>query len=87
MKANLYERRRLRLGALLYQLRYYADPNLLDAQGRIMFYRYDQERHVEVLDSTVHFIHDNAIEVMELEEAILRCKEALAGTFLPGFTK
>jgi hypothetical protein len=86
MKASLSERRRLRLGALLYQLRYYADPTLLDGQGRIMLYRYDQVRHVEVLDSTVRFIHGNAIDVIDLEEAILRCKAALAGPSLPDFT-
>ncbi len=51
-RANLYERRHLRLGALLYQLRYYADPKMIDAQGRIALYRYDQTRYIEIIRAT-----------------------------------
>ena len=79
MKADLYTRRRLRLGALLYQLRYYADPKLLDAQGQIVMYRYDSAHYIEVLGAVVRLVQGDAVEVTDLEEAIIRCKAALAG--------
>jgi hypothetical protein len=79
MRADLYSRRRLRLGALLYQLQYYAVPDRVDDQGRIVLYRYDQERYVEVWGADVRLVRDDSIEILELEEAIARCKAALRG--------
>ncbi len=77
-RANIYTRRRLRLGALLYQLRYYAIPDQLDDQGEIRLYRYDREQYVEITGSTVHLVRGDSSEILDLEEAIVRFKAALA---------
>lgn len=48
MSDACYRRRRLRLGALLYQLHYYAALAHRDAEGQIALYRRDAERSVAV---------------------------------------
>jgi hypothetical protein len=76
---DIYRRRRLRLGALLYQLQYYAVLDCRDGEGQICLYRRDPLRSVAVVRSGVRFVNGDIIEVLDLEAAIARCKEALSG--------
>jgi hypothetical protein len=77
--SNIYRRRRLRLGALLYQLQYFADIDHRDGEGEISLYRRDPRHTVEIAGSAVRLVNDTGAEVLELEAAITRCKEALVG--------
>jgi hypothetical protein len=79
MSAERHRRRRLRLGALLYRLQYYAVPDHRDAQGQITLYRRDAGHWVEVTASGVRLVGDGVVETLDLEAAIVRCQEALAG--------
>ena len=76
---DIYRRRRLRLGALLYQLQYYAVLECRDEEGQICLYRRDPLRSVVVVRSEVRFVSGDTTEVLDLEAAIARCKEALSG--------
>jgi hypothetical protein len=79
MTNNADQRRRLRLGALLFRLRYYAVIDHRDEEGRITLYQHDPRRSVEIAGSAVRLITDDHVEVLDLEAAIVRCKEALLG--------
>ncbi|HZS87273.1 MAG TPA: hypothetical protein VFE42_07280 [Chloroflexota bacterium] len=72
-------RRRLRLGALLYRLHYFAVPEQRDAEGRISLYRHDARRYVTVTPSGVRLVSGGVEETLDLEAAIARCQEALGG--------
>ncbi len=76
MDESLYRRRRLRLGALLFQLRYYMQaPD--DIAGDI--YRYGPDTYVQVVGERVRLVKGDREEIVDLEEAIVRCKAALGG--------
>ena len=79
MTDDVYRRRRLRLGALLYQLHYYAVLDCRDEEGQICLYRRDPLRSVAAARSGVRLACGDTIEVLDLEAAIARCKEALSG--------
>ncbi|MGH2346277.1 MAG: hypothetical protein ACRDG4_13710 [Chloroflexota bacterium] len=79
MTNNVDQRRRLRLGALLYQLRYYAVSDQRDKEGRIALYQHDPRRSVEIAGATVRLITGDQVEVLDIEAAIVRCKDALLG--------
>lgn len=81
-----YRRRRLRLGALLYRLQYYAIPDHRDSEGQITLYRHDPRHSVEVVGDVIRLVSGAGVEVMDLEAAIARCKEALRGQPLHGET-
>ena len=84
MKHDADQRLRLRLGALLFRLRYYAVADQCDEQGRITLYRYDAARYVEVLGATVRMVSPERAETLELADAVARCKAALTGMPLHG---
>jgi hypothetical protein len=67
------------LGALLYQLQYYADVDHRDSAGEISLYRRDPRHAVEIAGFTVRLVSDTDVEVLDFETAIIRCKEALGG--------
>ena len=68
-------RRILRLGALLFQLRYYmADP----ADVSLHLYRYNATIYVRLQGERALIAADDAAEWVDLETAISRCKMALA---------
>ena len=69
-------RRRLRLGALLFQLQYYMQA---PADIAAAIYRCDASTYVQVVGASVRFVKDGEVETVDLETAIARCKEALAG--------
>ena len=75
----VYRKRRLRLGALLYQLRYFAVTDERDADGEIRLYRRDPGHWVEVDGTEVRLVGDATIEVLDLKEAIARCVAARLG--------
>ena len=76
MDEALYRRRRLRLGALLFQLRYYMQtPGDIAAD----IYRYDADIYIQVTDKRVRLVAGSQEETMDIEEAIARCKVALEG--------
>ena len=78
MNESLYRRRRLRLGALLFQLRYYMQtPDDIAAD----IYRYGPATYVQVVGVGVEacFVDRDHAETLSLEEAIARCKAALGG--------
>jgi hypothetical protein len=77
--SDSYRRRRLRLGALLYRLQYYAIPDHRDDEGQITLYRHDPAHSVEVARDTVRLVGGAIVEELNLEAAIDRCKEALRG--------
>ncbi len=79
MTNNADQRRRLRFGALLYQLRYYAVIDHRDEEGRITLYQHDPQRSVEIAGCAVRLISGDQVEVLDIEAAIARCKEALLG--------
>jgi hypothetical protein len=73
---DLYRRRRLRLGALLFRLGYYMQaPEDIAAA----IYRRSPDTYVQVVGTTVHLVAGNRDEVVDIEEAIVRCKAALNG--------
>jgi hypothetical protein len=74
--ADRLRRRRLRLGALLFQLQYYmqAPADIADA-----IYLRDAATYVQVAGTTIRFVQDGEVETLDLETAIDRCKEALVG--------
>ena len=72
-------RRHLRLGALLYRLHYYADPTQRDAEGQIALYRHEAGPYVEVSSAGVRLVSGGADELLDLDGAIARCREALDG--------
>lgn len=76
MDEALYRRRRLRLGALLFQLCYYMQtPEDIAAA----IYRYDADTYIQVTGGQVRLVAGSQEEAMDLEEAIARCKAALEG--------
>jgi hypothetical protein len=77
---DAYRKRRLRLGALLYQLRYFAVTDERDADGEIRLYRRDPGHWVEVDGTEVRLVGDATIEVLDLKQAIARCVAARLGT-------
>jgi hypothetical protein len=69
-------RRRLRLGALLFRLGYYMQaPDDIAAA----IYRYSPDTYVQVMGTTVRLVAGRREEIVDLEEAIARCKAALNG--------
>ncbi|HVA91648.1 MAG TPA: hypothetical protein VNL71_17615 [Chloroflexota bacterium] len=81
---DFHRRRRLRLGALLYQLRYFAVLDSRDDQGEPVLFRHDARRSVEVTGSLVRLVAGDSSETLDLEAAIVRCKDALRGLPLHG---
>lgn len=76
METELYRRRRLRLGALLFRLRYYMQtPGDIAAD----IYRRDRDTYAQVVDERVRLVDGEREEILDLEEAIARCKAALDG--------
>jgi hypothetical protein len=74
-----YRRRRLRLGALLFRLGYYMQaPDDIAAA----IYRYSPDTYVQVVDTTVRLVAGRREEIVDMEEAIARCKAALNGASL-----
>ncbi len=74
--ADYARRRRLRLGALLFQLGYYMqDPG--DVAAAI--YRRGPSIYVQFMDGQVRLVNGTRVEVLPLEDAITRCKDALGG--------
>src|SRR5438067_764595 len=74
-----YRRRRLRLGALLFRLGYYMHaPDDIAAA----IYRYSPDTYVQVVDTTVRLVAGQCEEIVDIEEAIARCKAALDGATL-----
>ncbi len=69
-------RRRLRLGALLFQLHYYMQA---PADVAANIYRRDATTYVHVVGTSVQLVRDGTVETLDLDAAIVRCKEALAG--------
>ena len=71
-----YQRRVLRLGALLFQLEYYMQtPADIAAQ----IYRLGPETYAQVAGETVRLVDGQRVETMSLDAAIARCKAALEG--------
>jgi hypothetical protein len=72
-------RRRLRLGALLFRLGYYmrAPEDIAAA-----IYRHSPDTYVQVVDTTVRLVAGQREEIVDMEEAIARCKVALNGATL-----
>jgi hypothetical protein len=74
-----YRRRRLRLGALLFRLGYYMQaPDDITAA----IYRYSPDTYVQVVGTTVRLVAGPREEIVDIEEAIARCKAALNGATL-----
>jgi hypothetical protein len=72
-----YRRRRLRLGALLFRLGYYMQaPDDIAAA----IYRHSPDTYVQVVGTTVRLVAGQREEIVDLEEAIARCKVAAQGT-------
>lgn len=70
-----HRRLRLRLGALLFRLRYYMQtPHDIAAA----IYRFDDDTYLRVEDDDVHVVTSGREQVISLEAAIERCKKALA---------
>ena len=74
-----FRRRRLRLGALLFRLGYYMQAPDDIAAG---IYRYSPDTYVQVVDTTVRLVAGRREEIVDIEEAIARCKAALNGAAL-----
>ena len=74
-----YRRRRLRLGALLFRLGYHMQASD-DIAAAI--YRYSPDTYVQVVDTTVRLVAGRREEIVDIEEAIARCKAALNGATL-----
>lgn len=79
MTSEVYRRRRLRLGALLYRLGYFADPAIRDHLGQVTHFRRDARQSVEIAGPVTRLISGGTVEVLDLEACINRCKEALRG--------
>ncbi|HEY8282837.1 MAG TPA: hypothetical protein VIJ28_00480 [Chloroflexota bacterium] len=79
MTSEVYRRRRLRLGALLYQLGYFAALDSRDEDGQVTRFRHDSRRSVEIAGTVARLFSDESVEVLDLEACIIRCKEALRG--------
>ena len=79
MTCEVYRRRRLRLGALLYQLGYFADPAIRDDHGQVTHFRHHSSRSVDIAGTVIQLTSDETVEVLDLEACISRCKEALLG--------
>ena len=76
LNTDYYRRRKLRLGALLFRLGYYMQaPDDIAAD----IYRHSPGTYVQVAGTTVRLVAGNREEVVDLEEAIARCKAALQG--------
>ena len=74
-----YRRRRLRLGALLFRHGYYMQaPDDIAAA----IYRYSPDTYVQVVGTTVRLVAGPREEIVDMEEAIARCKAALNGATL-----
>lgn len=67
---------RLRLGALLFRLKYYMQQPEDIAAG---IYRYDERTYAQALDEQVTLVSGDHSELLSYPQAIERCKEALAG--------
>lgn len=67
---------RLRLGALLFRLKYYMQrPEDIAAD----IYRYDDRTYVQAYGEHVALVAGDRCELLSYPQAIERCKEALAG--------
>ena len=78
-RSDHYRRRRLRLGALLFRLGYYMQaPDDIAAA----IYRYSPDTYVQVVGTTVRLVAGQREEIVDIEEAITRCKAALNGATL-----
>ena len=76
MDESVYRRRRLRLGALLFRLRYYMQaPDDIAAN----IYRYGPDTYAQAVGERIRLVHGEHEETVSLEEAIARCKAALDG--------
>ncbi len=73
---DLYRRRVLRLGALLFRLRYYMQA---PADIAAHMYRRGPDTYARLVGDTVWLVDGGRVEDVGLEEAIARCKEALDG--------
>lgn len=70
------QRRVLRLGALLFRLKYYMQaPDDIAAH----IYRLTPDTYVQVVGDAARLVHGDQEDVVSLDEAIARCKAALAG--------
>jgi hypothetical protein len=79
LHSDHYRRRRLRLGALLFRLGYYMQaPDDIAAA----IYRYSPDTYVQVVGTTVRLVAGQREEIVDMEEAITRCKAALNGASL-----
>ncbi len=81
MDESLYRRRRLRLGALLFRLRYYMQAPEDIASD---IYRYSSDTFVQVTGEEARLVCGDREEIVSLEEAIAHCKAALDGAPLHG---
>lgn len=81
MPSDARQRRVLRLGALLFRLKYYMQT-ANDIAAHI--YRLTPDTYVQVVGDAARLVHGDLEEVVSLEEAIARCKDALAGGSLHG---
>ena len=76
MESDRYRRAVLRLGALLFRLRYYMQTpdDIADHT-----YRFSPDTYVRVVDETAHLVEGDHAEIVPLAEAIARAKAALGG--------
>ena len=65
----------LRLGALLFQLKYYMQA---PADIAAHIYRRGPQTYVQVAGDTVRLVDGERVETLSLDAAIARCKAALA---------
>lgn len=79
MPADRYRRRVLRLGALLFQLKYFMQA---PADIAAHLYRHGPRRYVQVVGESVRLVDGDHEDNVSLDEAIARCKAALAGESL-----
>ncbi len=72
--ADRYRRRRLRLGALLFRLRYFMqDPADIAAN----IYRHDPHTFAQLIGDEVRLVAGDQVETLTLDAAIAWCKAAL----------
>ncbi len=72
--ADRYRRRRLRLGALLFRLRYFMqDPADIAAN----IYRHGPQTYAQLTGDEVRLVDGDQVETLTLDAAIAWCKAAL----------
>jgi hypothetical protein len=76
---ELFRRRVLRLGALLFQLRYYQQAPY---DGASTTFRAEDGAYVRLAGETVLLVGEGHEEALDLETAISRCKAAVRGEAL-----